>query len=133
MRCMAMAPEHKRLIFGALAGVGVSAVLSLALHRFLGAQALALFFVGSLAVIPTLWARGGRDFWKQLSGFWRATTILLAGAVIFATIALATRHQPRSLLLALIGTVVAASLLLLYLLFSRAMDLLWSRISHRLR
>jgi hypothetical protein len=131
MSTMRLDDEQKRLVYGLAAGVTVGTVVALGLHHWFGADLLSLFLVLSVSLISALWTRGGRTLWNQLSRLWQGSLIILAAAVIFTCVAIVEHRQPHSQLLALMVTAMAALLFLLYILFSRVMDALWSRFQQR--
>jgi hypothetical protein len=131
MSTMRLEDEQKRLLYGLAAGATVGTLVALGLRHWFGANLLSIFPVLIVSLISTLWTRGGRSLWNGLSGLWQGSLIILAAAAIFTSVAVAERRHPDSPLLALMVTAMAAMLLLLYILFSRAMDALWSRFQQR--
>ena len=128
---MALTHEQKYLLMGLLASIVIVAILSLGLSYFFKVDFVTAFLPGCIVSASTLWTRGGRNEWTRLSRLWQVSSILLAFILMFAAIALAERHRPGALIFAGSITIAAAALWLLYLLFSRAMDALWSRWQRR--
>jgi hypothetical protein len=130
---MDLSRQQKGMLIGLACGLMAGLIVALGLSYFPHGDSVALvaFFAASISTISTVWIRGGRDLWIQLTLLWRTSLLIVAATVLFTGNALIERHHPDALWIASGLTAAAAVLLILYLLFSRAMDALWSPSSRR--
>jgi hypothetical protein len=100
------------------------------MHRFFGVQSIAGIIGGAVAAAGFLWHKGGlRAIWMPLPKMRKARVVVLGIAILAGATALANVGKPKAPFMDMIETTAVVGLLILYLLFSKAMDALWIRFS----